>query len=265
MDIKLIKGQEVICPDGMGRVVDIIPETTGSFSVIVRQYANNTAVKYRGESVHAVTQHHIVSQPVQNVGEKHQAHCPKLPAFGGCAPAPVNNLPRVIGIAGLAGAGKDTVGDILLHQLPEYKLVSFAEPIKAMCEILGLSHAQLHGHLKEAHDDRFGCTPRHIMQTLGTEWGRNLIHEDIWLTALENRLPEFAIITDVRFQNEADFVRKHGVLINVYGRHGYVGGEHAREGGVAPLASDINIDNSGDLASLVDVVAQVVDKLQGEV
>lgn len=61
-------------------------------------------------------------------------------------------------------------------------------------------------------------TPRLLLQKLGTEGGRELIHENIWVNALFADLKEDSkwIITDVRFPNEADEIkRRGGYLIRV--------------------------------------------------
>lgn len=60
-------------------------------------------------------------------------------------------------------------------------------------------------------------TPRLILQLLGTECGREIIHPNIWINATmnavaRNHLPG-AIITDVRFPNEAEAVKKKGGIV----------------------------------------------------
>lgn len=58
-------------------------------------------------------------------------------------------------------------------------------------------------------------SPRMILQLLGTEGGRELLHPNVWVNALfADFKPESKwIITDVRFPNEADRVRKEGGLL----------------------------------------------------
>ena len=91
---------------------------------------------------------------------------------------------KLIGITGPAQCGKDTVADYLIERLG-YAKASFADPLKKMLEAgLGLNAAQLYGPDKEAIAPRYGCSPRHIMQTLGTEWGRERVHPDIWVRAM---------------------------------------------------------------------------------
>jgi hypothetical protein len=81
----------------------------------------------------------------------------------------------LIGLHGKAHAGKDTVGQMLVG----YGLdrVAFADPIKRMLiEGLGLTAEHFDSPLKEEPIPWLGKSPRQLMQTLGTEWGRDLVN-----------------------------------------------------------------------------------------
>jgi hypothetical protein len=62
-------------------------------------------------------------------------------------------------------------------------------------------------------------TPRLALQLMGTEVGRNVFGENIWIHSLENKIKDVNrnyVITDVRFQNEIDWIRKQkGILIEI--------------------------------------------------
>ena len=118
----------------------------------------------------------------------------------------------IIGLTGKARSGKDTVADLLLAMLnPKYVKMAFADPMKDALQYgLGLTPEQLDGDLKDVEDQMYDCTPRRMMQTLGTEWGRELIHRDVWVIAMRKRVTSNTIISDVRFNNEADMVRDMG-------------------------------------------------------
>jgi hypothetical protein len=116
--------------------------------------------------------------------------------------------------------GKSTVAAMLCegggHRVP------FAGTLKAMARPLlaafGYSREEV---LRIEQGDKtevigpLGVTVRKIYQTLGTEWGREHIHQDLWLkawTAKVCRIPaeELVVVEDVRFLNEAALIKKLG-------------------------------------------------------
>lgn len=159
----------------------------------------------------------------------------------------------IIGIAGHARAGKDTVAQFIRE---EYSCMTyaFAEPLKAMLRSIGLDESELNGWRKDEINNDFQATPRHMMQTLGTEWGRDTINGDIWVIAAAKRLkrlnqanPEKTIlITDVRFENEASFVRANGFLIHVERPIQRIDGSHHRS------ENQLRINESDDLIIMND-------------
>lgn len=155
---------------------------------------------------------------------------------------------HLIGIAGPARAGKDTLASYLLDNLSDdWSRSSFADPIKRMLEVIGVDCSD---EAKSVIDERFCYTPRHMMQILGTEWGREMVHGNIWVEAFARlNAGKCVIVPDVRFDNEAALVREHGVLIHLVGRGG-IEGNHASESAIEFKPGDIVIDNSRDLAWL---------------
>ncbi|MGP9490846.1 deoxynucleotide monophosphate kinase family protein [Psychrobacter sp. AOP7-B1-24] len=69
----------------------------------------------------------------------------------------------------------------------------------------------------------------------------------------ESNAGKYVIVPDVRFENEADLVREHGVLIHLVGRGG-IEGNHVSENAIEFKPGDIVIDNSRDLAWLYSQV-----------
>jgi hypothetical protein len=125
--------------------------------------------------------------------------------------------PRVIGIHGPIGAGKTTVAKILEDDLG-YKRLRFAQGLKDMLYAIDLDKECVDGDRKlEPLDVLGGKTARHAQQTLGTEWGRRMIHPDIWANILANRikteikkfpLTSHFVIDDLRFPNEYAALRE---------------------------------------------------------
>lgn len=170
---------------------------------------------------------------------------------------------KIIGLAGVKGAGKDTAALCLSQKLPGYYVCSFADPIKRMLRIMGLHNEQLNGKLKETIDPRFIRSPRYMMQTLGTEWGRDLIGDDVWIKALKHQIGESkAIITDVRFENEAEFVRESGVIIHIK-RSTTWGDSHKSEKGIVCAPGDIVVKNNGDKQELYTLLDAALIELGG--
>lgn len=164
--------------------------------------------------------------------------------------------PKIIGIAGPAQIGKDTAADLIIKKYGFVK-TSFADPIKEMLMSgLGLTIEQMYGTLKDVVDDRYKCTPRHLMQTLGTEWGRNLIDPNLWVNAVEDKIAnsaEFFVVPDVRFESEAQLIRRYGVLLHITGKS-KINSKHVSESGIYFKEGDARIDNHGSLADYLTAV-----------
>lgn len=135
-----------------------------------------------------------------------------------------------IAIVGRAGHGKDTIGEVLVEAGAER--VAFADPIKEMAHAgLGIDREVLWGpaHVKEEVLAEWGCSVRHILQTLGTEWGRVHVDQDLWVKlALSRYIPKREaagqldfVVTDVRYLNEARLLREAGFTLIRVVRPGY--------------------------------------------
>jgi len=178
----------------------------------------------------------------------------------------------LIGLTGLKGSGKDTAADVLILQ--GWSKVMMAGPLKDMLAALlryqGASEhtidRALNGDFKERASDLYlrGRTPRHAMVTLGTEWGRNLISEDIWIAAAKRRIgitPGSVVVTDVRFPNEAYMVRDLGGYLIRIERPGLEAADHPSENQVLAMPVDLILTNDADVATLQAKIRAVVDVL----
>ena len=129
-------------------------------------------------------------------------------------------MPRLIGLTGYARSGKSTVAAIL-RQAHAFHEISFAEPIRDFTrQLLGYSFAELEANKETPIDWLDGVTPRRMMQTLGTEWGRQMIHPEIWVRVAIQEAKACMVeggsdivISDVRFPNEAAAIREAGGVI----------------------------------------------------
>lgn len=155
---------------------------------------------------------------------------------------------RLIGIAGKARSGKDTTAKYLLNKLGgNWSTASFADPMKAMLNAIDVDTSD---EAKDLPSNQYGVSTRHMLQTLGTEWGRNLIDSDFWVDVFANmNARQCVIVPDVRFENEADLIREFGVLICIEGRGG-IEGSHISERKLQYDDRDTYIDNQGSLSEL---------------
>jgi hypothetical protein len=179
----------------------------------------------------------------------------------------------IIGIHGPLNSGKDTVATLIQELRPgKYRRYAFASPLKEASKALfGFTDHQLEDRtLKEAVDPFWGFTPRKALQLLGTEYGRDMLRKDIWIKRAELEVAKNAVegydtlITDVRFENEAEWVRERddAVLIRIEPvglvKDG-VASAHSSEAGISPAATDILLMN--DKAWGLEVLAAILTKL----
>lgn len=168
---------------------------------------------------------------------------------------------RLVGICGGIASGKNTVADLI----PGAVVIGFADPLYAMlAAMLDKPQEWLRDRAnKDAPLPGLGKSPRQLLQTLGTEWGRGLVADDVWVrlgmeraAALAASGCEAVAFADVRFDNEADAIRASGgdvwrVVRGVGSQDG-----HVSEAGVSDYLTDRTIYNAGTLDDLRRLVAE---------
>ena len=153
----------------------------------------------------------------------------------------------LLAFCGRQQAGKTTAAKHIAATLG-FSRLSFADPIRRMLLAIGLTAEDLSERKEIPHALLGFKTPRYAMQTVGTEWGRYTIHDDIWLNIARHdieqarRFPDFRgiVIDDCRFDNEAALVRSlGGVVIHVTRLDmPTVASTHASEKGVSMMLID---------------------------
>ena len=176
----------------------------------------------------------------------------------------------IIGIVGKAGSGKDTVAKFLGEQRDRVRAIAFAEPMKWFVkDVYDFSAKQMWGPSEErnAVDPRYGFSPRQAWQTLGTEWGRAL-YANTWVDLGMRRAKEHhragyhVVITDCRFQNEADAIRAAGGQVwRVIRPSNSRVDTHLSETEQDTIAADIELINDGTLDDLENLVLLIGNKL----
>jgi hypothetical protein len=170
----------------------------------------------------------------------------------------------LLALAGPAGAGKSTAAKLLVERAG-FTRISFAAPLYDMLAAGGFGRPTTLEE-KQAIIPGLGFSWRHAAQTLGTEWGRKHLGDDIWVDLALRKASDpngRYVIDDCRFENEAAKVRAcGGTVVHLLGRSGNigVGTYHASEKGVG-LQPDcdyiLNNDKDG-MTHLSDSLANML-------
>lgn len=125
---------------------------------------------------------------------------------------------KLIGLVGQKNSGKTTVAKYLVEK--DFTEVVFAEPVKRITEIVfGFPYDLLLGDTAEKRkirdtlkDPVWGMTAVEAMQFMGTELFRQGFDKDVWIKIASRKIKEhdLVVVSDVRFENEVEFIRQSG-------------------------------------------------------
>lgn len=186
----------------------------------------------------------------------------------------------LIGLSGRKGVGKDTIANAVQQANNKVRLLACADRVKRVSGVLfQLSYEQLHDPVeKERVDERYGVSPRVIMQRMGTEFVRNgmiyilfpemkghLDSETFWVDATTRDIQSIRkenkealiIVTDIRFPNEVEMIESlGGCMIRITrGESESVSPEHVSEALQVDESWPV-IENNG---SVEDAVRRFMD------
>ena len=177
---------------------------------------------------------------------------------------------EIVALVGAAGCGKSTVADIL--QGMGYHRLKFSQPLKDMLKAIGLSDEHTEGRLKEVPCDLLsGRTPRYAMQTLGTEWARDIMAKDFWLNLWRTKAQQYdkIVAEDCRFANEAALVKSMGGNLWRINRLGYDYNGHSSDTEMEDLNCDCVINNHSNEADLrmmvIGLTGRDVPRWEGDI
>ncbi len=177
----------------------------------------------------------------------------------------------LIGLTGPAFAGKGEVAIGMFAHAPSLNLVAtevyFARKLWEMISALtGRPVSWLRDRKnKDTVLPEYGVTPRRFAQTLGSDWGRKMIREDLWareglweadgfvrdLGESDRHVDPLVVFTDVRFDDEAQgIVDRGGVVCEIVRPDGPACEAHWSERGISRHLISRTIVNDGSLADL---------------
>lgn len=183
----------------------------------------------------------------------------------------------IIGISGKAQAGKDTVCKMIAYTIWYYtfsqRLIPFGidhyrkclRNYENMLTVIGYQHTFFAKALKECLSvilnenlDKFeninfknsqidwlnGMTVRELLQKFGTAI-RNEVCDDFWVKVCLKNCTEDCLISDVRFESEAEGIKNiNGIIVRI-NRDGAGAGNHISEIALDNYSFDYIIDNNG--------------------
>lgn len=174
-----------------------------------------------------------------------------------------------------AQSGKSTSARHMAHRTKGVTM-SFADPMRAaivpiVAPFLSGGEAEVWQWFGDERKDKakvpyLDVTLRFLLQTLGTAWGRESIHPDIWEmiakeTSRTHRKRGVTIIDDVRFENEYAMIKREGgLLFKIVRPNAPVSGNfwHKSEARLEHLPFDEVVTNAGSEAELVQQIDDLV-------
>lgn len=195
------------------------------------------------------------------------------------------NKKVIIGITAPALSGKDQIAQ-MLEEKHHFFWHAMANPVKVSVNTVLPPSIRRHYAMlgedpsfkldKQAIIPRLGVSFRTLWQRLGTEFGREMIHPDIWIMHLEDLWADIeqsssfdgVVVSDIRYLNEAQFVRNKGGVIWRVIRPGLDLTEsfrdHDSENGIPDHLVTRDFVNDGTLADLFHKVNEELVKMRRE-
>lgn len=177
--------------------------------------------------------------------------------------------PKLIGLGGKLRSGKDAFADYLVEHHGYIKMGMsdiLHESAMAMNPIIHVGDRDVLRYQDVTAELGYVAAKeeypeyRAFLQRMGTEFGRNIINEDLWVTLTLDRIfkrfgeGKDVVVTGIRFPNELRMISDamgRSIWIN---RPGLATAEahaaHASETGVTAEDFDIVVQNDGDLDEL---------------
>lgn len=176
-------------------------------------------------------------------------------------------MKTLIGITGKKGVGKSTLSAMLKEEIPGAEVIAFADALKQdVADMVAASILVVPPIGRDWLDAHKGTVFGPLCQGIGSLM-REVVSQDYWVDVLADEIEglDAVIIPDVRYENEAAYIHKHGgLLVAIEGPSRWVGDQrdtqHPSESNVDKVRqlADVVIHNSADLAMLGKMAKYVV-------
>ena len=174
----------------------------------------------------------------------------------------------IIGITGKKKSGKDTFFKALSAHNANMVRYSLADDLKDEVSVACGCTVEFIAENKDLF--------RPMLQWWGTEFRRICFGEDYWVKKLTARIEagesipglfyqpaQIPVITDVRFLNEAEFVKKRGgAVVRILGGQSEAGDTHASEVEMDQIQEDYTISNTAGLDELAEEARVLWETIQ---
>jgi hypothetical protein len=159
-----------------------------------------------------------------------------------------------IAFGGKMRVGKDTAVKYCKSKVVSSDHFSFAEPIYEI-----MRFAQKKANLKYEKDRKF-------LQYIGTEWGRSK-DENIWIDILleksANSKKDYIFVSDLRFENEFNMLKKNGwICVKIQKKHNKIYNKHISEHSLSNIADsewDFIINNDDSLQKFYEEISKILE------
>jgi dephospho-CoA kinase len=157
-----------------------------------------------------------------------------------------------VGFIGFAGAGKDTAAEFLTKR--NWVRVAFADKLKTLA-------------LQFGWDGVKSENGRRLLQDLGM--AARAYNERFWINHADARIQQMqswwkvspkCVWTDIRFENEAEYVRSRGgIIIRVVRSHQNQADFHESEMNQLDIVADYLVFNDGTIEELHNKIQNIID------
>jgi hypothetical protein len=136
--------------------------------------------------------------------------------------------------------------------IPDFPTVGASSRLSSVVEAIGYVEAKTNPEV------------RRFLQVLGTDFGRNMVDPNVWVTMFEKEIrdtPGDVVITGLRFPNEVDLITLMGGDTWYVSREHeaeQLGTSHASENAVSRKDFRYNVSNLGTLRDLYYEVDQIL-------